>query len=68
MYIMTMQGTHSLTGLYATALMKRLSLPAIRFITKIIQMRRDIECNPHKYQSSTPGGVQASASQAPDPH
>ena len=31
-------------------------------------MRWDIEHNPHKYPSNTPGGVQASASQPPDPH
>jgi hypothetical protein len=35
---------------------------------KIIQMRQDIEHNPYKYPSYTPGGVQASASQPPDPH
>jgi hypothetical protein len=52
----------------ATALMKKLSLHAIRSATKIRQMRPDIENNPHKYPSNTPGGVQASASQPPDPH
>jgi hypothetical protein len=32
-------------------------------------MGRDIEYNPHKYLSNTPGSVQASASQEPpDPH
>jgi len=31
-------------------------------------MRRDIEHNPHKYLGNNPGGVQASASQPPDPH
>ena len=31
-------------------------------------MRRDIEHDPHKYLSNTPGGMQASASQPPDPH
>ena len=32
-------------------------------------MRRDIKHNPHKHLSNTPGGgVQASASQPPDPH
>ena len=36
--------------------------------TKIIQMRQDIEHNPHKYLSNTPSGMQASASQPPDPH
>ena len=60
---------HSLevTGLHATALMERLSLHAIRSATKIIQIRRDIEYNPHKYLSNTPGCVWASASQPPDP-
>jgi hypothetical protein len=29
---------------------------------------QDIEYNPHIYSSGTPGGVQASASQSPDPH
>jgi len=60
---------HSLgvTGLHATTLMNKSSLHAIRSATKIIQMRRDIDYNPHKYLSSnTLGGVQASASQ--DPH
>ena len=33
-----------------------------------MQMRQGIERNPHKYLSNTPGGVQASASQPPDPH
>ena len=32
------------------------------------QQRRDIEYNPYNYMSNTPGGVQASASQPPDPH
>ena len=41
---------------------------AIRYATKIVQMRRGIEHNPYKYLSNTPGGVQASASQPPDPH
>jgi hypothetical protein len=31
-------------------------------------MRQDIEHNPHKYLSNTPSGMQASASQPPDPH
>jgi len=31
-------------------------------------MRGDIDYKPHKYMSNTPGGVQASASQPPDPH
>jgi hypothetical protein len=35
---------------------------------KIMQMRWDIAYNPHKYRSNTPGGVQTSASQPPDPH
>jgi hypothetical protein len=48
--------------------MKTLSLHAISFASKIIQMRWDIKNNPHKYMSNTPGGVQASASQPPDPH
>ena len=61
---------HSLevTGLHATALIKKLSLHAIRSATKIAQMRRDIEHNPYKYLSNAPGGVQASASQPPAPH
>ena len=46
--------------------MKQISLHAIRSATKIIQMRRDIEHNPHEYLSNSPGGVQASASQPPD--
>ena len=58
---------HSLgvTGLHVTALMKTLSLHAIRSATRIIQMRRDIGRNPHKYMSNTPGGAQASASRPP---
>jgi hypothetical protein len=40
----------------------------MRSEAKILQMRRGIERNPHKYQSNTPGGVQASASQPFDPH
>jgi hypothetical protein len=56
------------TSLHATALMKTLSLHAIRSASKIIQMRRDIENNPHKHMSNTPGGVQASASQPLIPH
>jgi len=61
---------HSLgvTGLHATAPMKRLSLHAIRSATTIIQIRQGVEYNPHKYLSNTSGGVQASASQPPDPH
>ena len=49
---------HSLevAGLHATALIKNISLHAIRSTTKIIQMRRDIEHNPPKYPSNTPGG------------
>jgi len=34
-------------------------LISMRSQSKIIQMRRDIEHNPHKYLSNTPGGVQA---------
>jgi len=56
------------TGLHATALRNKSSRHAIWSATKIIQMRRDIEHNPYKYLSNTPGGVQASASQPPDPH
>jgi hypothetical protein len=48
--------------------MKKLSLHAIRSATEIIQIRRDIEHNPHNYLSDSPDGVQASASQSPDPH
>jgi hypothetical protein len=43
------------------------SLHATRSVTKIIH-RRDVEYNPHKYMGNTPGGIQASASQPPDPH
>jgi len=32
------------------------------------QMRQDIEHNPHKYLSNTPGGAQVSVSQPLDPH
>ena len=53
---------------FCTTLMKNLSLHAMRSAAKITQMRRGIECNPHKYQSNIPGGVQASASQPFDPH
>jgi len=63
--------THSLgvTGLHTTSLNEKLSLHAIRSATQIIQMRRDIEHNPQKYPSNTPGGgVQDSVSQPPDPH
>jgi len=35
---------------------------------KIINLRQDIEHNPYKYLSNTPGGVQVFASQLPDPH
>jgi len=61
---------HSLgvTGLHAKALMKILSLQAIRSATKIIQTRRDFEHNPYKYLSNTPGGVQAFVSQPPGSH
>jgi hypothetical protein len=56
------------TDLHATPLMTKISLHAIRLATKIIQMRRGIKHNPCKYLSNTPGGVQAPASQPPDPH
>jgi hypothetical protein len=61
---------HSLgvTGLHATALINQLSLHAIRSATKSIKMRQDIKHIPHKYLSSTPGDLQAFASQPPDPH
>jgi len=61
---------HSLgiTGPYATALMKQIGLHAIRSALKIIQMRQDIEYNPHTYLSNTPGGEQASTSQPPVPY
>ena len=39
----------------------------IVFATNIIRKRRDIEHDPHKYLSNVSGGVQASASQTPDP-
>jgi hypothetical protein len=32
------------------------------------EQTRHNERNPQKYQSNTPGGVQAPASQPPDPH
>jgi hypothetical protein len=38
---------------------EKLSLHATRSATKIIQMKRDIEHNPYKNTSNTPGGVQA---------
>ena len=41
---------------------KKRSLLVNRSTTKIIQMRQNIEHNPHKYLSNTPGGVQGSAS------
>ena len=47
-------------GLHDTAVMKRLSQRAIKSATKIIPMRWNIEHNPYKYLSNTPGGVQAS--------
>jgi len=48
--------------------MNKISLHAIRSATKIIQMKQGNEYNPHKYMGNTPGGIQASASQPPDPH
>ena len=61
---------HSLrgTGLHAITLMENFKPTTIRSATKTIQMGLDIEHNPHKNLSNTPGGVQASASQPPDPH
>ena len=53
---------HSLgvTGLHAKATMKKISLHAIiRSTTKIMQMRRDIKHNPHKYLINTPGSVKS---------
>ena len=50
------------------AVFRNCCLHAIRSAAKIIQMRRDIKHNSHNYLSNTPGGVQASASQPPDPH
>jgi len=44
-----------------------LSLHAIISATKVIQVKLDIQHNPYKYLSNTPGGVQASASQPPTP-
>jgi hypothetical protein len=51
--------------------MKKLSLATcFRSTTKTILTRRNVEHNPPKYLSNTirAGGVQASASQPPDPH
>jgi hypothetical protein len=39
--------------------MKKISLLAIRSATNTIHMRQDIEHNPQKYLSNSPGGVQA---------
>jgi hypothetical protein len=49
---------------------KKYNLQAIKSETSIVYqlMRRDIEHNPYKYLSNTFGGVQASASQPPDPY
>ena len=60
---------HSLgvTGLHTTALMKvKPTCNQIRNTNHTDDA--SIEHNPHKYLSNTPGGVQASASQPPDPH
>jgi hypothetical protein len=54
------------TGLHATARthekLKLTCNQTIKPTTKIKQMRRDIDHNPQKYLSNTPGGVQDSAS------
>ena len=60
---------HSLgvTGIHTTALMKvKPTCNQIRNTNHTDDA--SIEHNPHKYLSNTPGGVQASASQPPDPH
>jgi hypothetical protein len=56
------------TGLHAMHSCKNRAYMQTRSATKITQVRRDSEYNPHKYLNNTPGGVQASASQPPDPH
>ena len=58
----------SLAGLHATALKSKIGLHANRSAPISIQIRRHIERNPQKLLSNTPGGVQASASQPPNPH
>jgi hypothetical protein len=56
------------TGLHTIALNKKQAYKQSIPQQKTIQVRQDIEHNPYKYLSNTCGGVQASASQPPDPH
>jgi hypothetical protein len=64
-------GTYRLSSharLEAFVIQTKLKTTCNQITTNIIQMRRDIEHNPHKYLSNTPSGVQGSESQPPDPH
>jgi hypothetical protein len=63
-YSSTKKTLHSLG---VTALTKKLSLHPFRFAREIRSYRGG-EHNPQKYLSNTSGGMQAPASQPPDPH
>jgi hypothetical protein len=59
------QFTNSRPACYSTH--GKLNLLAIRSAAKFTQTRGNLERNPQKYLSNTAGGVQASATQPPNP-